>query len=220
MAEEDRLKPEKFPIVTVILISVTTITLLVELYLKYWKDIELEKYIGIFSQGAGTYGILTLFTSIFIHTFLVQFLGNMAYLYAFGKNVEDNFGHIKFLLFYFFGGVSGAVVAMLLFHSKEYYIVGSNGAVGAMLGAFMYMFPKLKVKFSFWFTQFFSEEAPSFELPFADYLIVWIIFHFIFAIFSVGMHELFISVFGLVEGYLLTAFFMRGRPKLGVAEDD
>ena len=108
-------------------------------------------------------------------------------------------------------GIVGPIIAILFFHKEPYYIIGSNGSVGAILGSFYYLFPKQQIKFKFWFTSFIAGENLSFELSYLYYLIVWLIFHFVFGLVTKGVLEIFTTVFGLVLGYIITYLFVGGR---------
>jgi membrane associated rhomboid family serine protease len=90
-------------------------------------------------------------TSMFMHGSWDHILGNMLFLAVFGKNVEDAFGHVKYLLFYFAGGLAATVAqtAMtLLFGSvldSRVPNLGASGAIAAVLGAYFLLYPNSKV---------------------------------------------------------------------------
>lgn len=92
---------------------------------------------------------LTIFTSMFMHANLLHICGNMLYLWIFGNNIEDALGHVKFLLFYLAGGFVAAV-AHILSTSVDPALaaaptVGASGAIAAVLGAYLILFPKARV---------------------------------------------------------------------------
>ena len=101
----------------------------------------------------------TLITSLFLHADILHVGGNMLFLYIFGDNVEDTFGHVKFLLFYLFGGVfaefthiASALISGYLnlgsFITPELSIpaIGASGAISAVLGAYILLFPQARIK--------------------------------------------------------------------------
>lgn len=88
---------------------------------------------------------LTLFTSMFMHGGWLHLAGNMLYLWIFGDNVEDRFGHIGFLIFYVLCGLI-ATMAQLIFSANSIIPnLGASGAIAGVLGAYLLLFPKGKV---------------------------------------------------------------------------
>jgi len=101
----------------------------------------------------------TLITSLFLHADLLHVGGNMLFLFIFGDNVEDTFGHVKFLLFYLFGGVFAEFTHIASAFVTGYFSLGSfitpelsipaigaSGAISAVLGAYVLLFPHAKIK--------------------------------------------------------------------------
>jgi len=89
---------------------------------------------------------LTLFTSMFMHAGLLHLGGNMLYLWIFGDNVENRFGHVKFLIFYLLCGL-GATFAQLLFSmGSNVPNLGASGAIAGVLGSYILLFPQGRVK--------------------------------------------------------------------------
>lgn len=85
---------------------------------------------------------ITLFTSMFMHAGWLHLGGNMLYLWIFGDNVEDRFGHVKFLVFYLLCGL-GATFAQLMFSlGSDIPNLGASGAIAGVLGSYILMFPK------------------------------------------------------------------------------
>lgn len=89
---------------------------------------------------------ITLFTSMFMHGGLLHLGGNMLYLWIFGDNVEDRFGHVKFLVFYLLCGL-GATFAQLMFSlDSNIPNLGASGAIAGVLGSYILMFPNGRVR--------------------------------------------------------------------------
>lgn len=82
-----------------------------------------------------------IFTSMFMHGGLMHILGNMWFLWVFGDNIEDRMGHFRFLVFYLLGGVAAALTQGLVFASTDAPMVGASGAISAVLGAYILLFP-------------------------------------------------------------------------------
>jgi membrane associated rhomboid family serine protease len=88
----------------------------------------------------------TIFTSMFMHAGWVHLLGNMLYLWIFGDNVEDSFGHAKFLIFYLLCGVAATFAQVFVSAGSSVPNLGASGAIAGVLGAYIVMFPKGQVR--------------------------------------------------------------------------
>jgi membrane associated rhomboid family serine protease len=88
----------------------------------------------------------TIFTSMFMHGGWLHLLGNMLYLWIFGDNVEDRFGHAKFLVFYLLCGVAATFAQVLVSSSSNVPNLGASGAIAGVLGAYIVMFPRGQVR--------------------------------------------------------------------------
>ncbi len=133
------------PLVTYALIVLNVLFFLVELnggdaFIMQWAFVPsrfLANPIGDF---------ITLFTSMFMHAGWVHLGGNMLYLWIFGDNVEDRFGHVKFLVFYLLCGL-GATFAQLMFSlDSNIPNLGASGAIAGVLGSYILMFPKGRIR--------------------------------------------------------------------------
>ncbi len=85
-----------------------------------------------------------LLTSMFLHGSWLHLLGNMWFLWLFGKNVEDAMTRARFLAFYLLGGVIAAVAQVAAIPSSG-PMVGASGAIGAVMGAYLILYPKVRV---------------------------------------------------------------------------
>jgi membrane associated rhomboid family serine protease len=93
---------------------------------------------------------LTLLTSIFMHGGLAHIGGNMLYLFIFGDNLENRLGHVKYLLFYLLtGGIASLSHVLATYFQGSNTLIpclGASGAISAVLGAYVFLFPQNKVK--------------------------------------------------------------------------
>ena len=89
----------------------------------------------------------TLFTSMFLHGGWLHLLGNMLFLYVFGDNVEDVFGHVRYLVFYIVCGLAASFTHILSLESfsPTASVVGASGAISAVLGAYLVLYPKARI---------------------------------------------------------------------------
>ena len=89
---------------------------------------------------------ITVFTSMFMHGGWLHLGGNMLYLWIFGDNVEDRFGHAKFALFYLLCGIAATFAQVLVNSGSNIPNLGASGAIAGVLGAYLILFPKGQVK--------------------------------------------------------------------------
>ena len=89
---------------------------------------------------------LTIFSSMFMHGGWMHLIGNMAFLWVFADNIEAVIGNTYFFIFYILGGVAATMAHVLIDPSSTIPTVGASGAIAAVLGAYIVMFPSSKIK--------------------------------------------------------------------------
>lgn len=89
--------------------------------------------------------VLSVLTAMFIHVGWLHLLGNMLFLFVFGNNVEDRLGRLHYLVFYLVGGYIATYAFAFLNPGSPYPLVGASGAIAAVLGAYLYLYPRAKV---------------------------------------------------------------------------
>ena len=152
---------------------------------------------------------LTLFTSMFMHAGWLHIAGNMLYLWIFGDNVEDRFGHVKFLIFYLICGLAATFAQMAFNMHSEIPNLGASGAIAGVLGAYILMFPKARVKV------LLGNRVVL--LPALIVLGLWIALQFFSGIGSImgstdeGGVAYMAHIGGFVIGFILTFFFRKKR---------
>tara|TARA_R110002096_G_scaffold97378_4_gene217145 strand:+ start:1090 stop:1839 length:750 start_codon:yes stop_codon:yes gene_type:complete len=87
----------------------------------------------------------TIITSMFLHAGWMHLAGNMLFLWIFGDNLEDIFGHARYLAFYLLSGLSAAVFQVLADPSSGVPMVGASGAIAGVMGGYLLLFPRAKV---------------------------------------------------------------------------
>lgn len=142
------------PILTVALIAINVVVFFVELaqgdiatFFQRWAVIPAE-YSGTTDlppTHPGPFWITTL-TSMFMHGGWMHLFGNMLFLWVFGDNVEDAMGRVRFLVFYLACGVAAAAAQIAIDPSSEIPSLGASGAISGILGAYIVMFPKQRVR--------------------------------------------------------------------------
>ncbi len=88
----------------------------------------------------------TLFTSMFLHGGWMHLIGNMLFLWVFADNIEAKIGSSRFLLFYLIGGLAASLAHVGFNLESTIPSVGASGAIAAVMGAYLVMFPKSKIK--------------------------------------------------------------------------
>jgi membrane associated rhomboid family serine protease len=99
---------------------------------------------------------LTPITSMFLHGGWGHLLGNALFFWVFGNNIEDSMGRIRFLLFYLICGLAAAAAHVALSPASPVPTVGASGAISGILGAYLVLYPRVRVKMLFYFLIFFK----------------------------------------------------------------
>jgi len=89
--------------------------------------------------------VLTIITSMFMHGGFLHLGGNMLYLWVFGRNVEDDFGHLRFLVFYLITGIIATIAFAVAFPAGQIPLVGASGAIAGILGVYFLRFPASRI---------------------------------------------------------------------------
>lgn len=88
----------------------------------------------------------TLFSSMFMHGGWMHLIGNMLYLWVFGDNIEDRWGHAKFLIIYLVCGIIASFAHILFNLQSAIPSLGASGAISGILGAYIVMFPRNRIR--------------------------------------------------------------------------
>jgi membrane associated rhomboid family serine protease len=110
-------------------------------------------------QGLGWEAIVT---SMFMHGSWEHLLGNMLFLWVFGNNIEDSMGHVRFVVFYLICGVAAALAHIYVAPNSSIPTVGASGAISGVMGAYIVLYPRVRVRT--WFPPFFLFSVPAFFL--------------------------------------------------------
>lgn len=109
----------------------------------------------------------TLLTSMFLHGGWMHLIGNMLFLWVFGDNIEATIGNVQFVVFYLAGGLVASAAHIYLNTTSTVPCVGASGAIAAIMGAYIVMFPRSRIKMLF--ILFFRK----FEIPAFVFLGIW-----------------------------------------------
>jgi membrane associated rhomboid family serine protease len=119
----------------------------------------------------------TVFSSMFVHSSIVQLIGNVWFLWLFGTNVEDSMGPVRFLGFYMAGGLAAVGVVLAVDPGASTPTVGAAGAVAAVIGGYLLLYPRARVLALVAIIFFFG----VFEIPTLVLLGAWIVMQAAFA---------------------------------------
>jgi len=140
------LKP---PYVTISLISVNIIVFILTFY-NFNFDYIVLKFGDIPSRffDGDPWSLVTIFTSMFLHGSILHLVFNMWFLWLFGDNVEYNLGKIRFILFYLLGGAIASLANTFLSMAfiQNIPTIGASGAISAVLGGYLLLFPRNRIK--------------------------------------------------------------------------
>jgi membrane associated rhomboid family serine protease len=205
---DDNSTRRTFPLVTLLLILANAIFFIVELalgeaFIVQWSFVPQRFLANPLAD------FLTLFTSMFMHAGWLHIAGNMLYLWIFGDNVEDRFGRVKFLIFYLICGLAATFAQMAFNMHSEIPNLGASGAIAGVLGAYILMFFKARVKVLL--------GNRVVQLPALIVLGLWIALQFFSGIGSImgstdeGGVAYMAHIGGFIAGFILTFFFRKKR---------
>ncbi|WP_055715318.1 rhomboid family intramembrane serine protease [Streptomyces torulosus] len=130
-------------------------------YFRRWGVVPVELFAGT------PRAVLTPLTALFVHGSWLHLLGNMLFLFVFGAMVEERMGHVEFALFYVVCGYLALVAYAVAHAGSQQSLVGASGAISAVLGAFLFLFPGARVTSLFPFLFFLPLRFPAWvTLPF------------------------------------------------------
>ncbi len=198
------------PVVTYALVALNILFFLVEMnggeaFIQRWAFVPRR----FLDDPAGD--VPTLFTAMFMHAGWLHLIGNMLYLWIFGDNVEDRFGHLKFLVFYLVCGIAATFAQLAFSADSAVPNLGASGAVAGVLGAYLLLYPRGQVR-----VMMGRGVVPA---PALVVIGLWFALQLFSGIGSVtgpgqeGGVAYMAHVGGFAAGFLLT-FLLRGKPAL------
>ena len=114
-------------------------------FITRWGVVPAELVEALRSGAVISLETVTLVTSQFLHGSLVHIGGNMLFLWIFGNNIEDRFGRLQFVAFYLVGGIVAGLTQVAIDPSSTVPTIGASGAIAAVLGAYLVLFPRARV---------------------------------------------------------------------------
>jgi membrane associated rhomboid family serine protease len=134
-------------------------------------DVFVTQWAVIPASISSGHAWITLLTAMFMHGSWLHILGNMIFLWAFGPEIEDAMGPMRYLLFYLMGGVIAMLSQVAGSPASTVPCIGASGAIAAVMGAFIVMFPRDRIRSFVWIVVFVSIA----RIPAALLIGVWFI---------------------------------------------
>jgi membrane associated rhomboid family serine protease len=167
------------PYVTIGLIAINTLAFFYE-----WQmsDRELQLFLLQFGAVPAYFSWPAVFTSMFLHSGWLHFGGNMLYLWIFGDNVEDRFGHGRYLAFYLFCGAIAVVGQTAMNPDSLVPMIGASGAIAGVMGAYFVLYPHSRVLTAVYLLVFLDLN----EIPAIFVLGIWFLMQLFSGVGSIG----------------------------------
>ena len=217
----DGLHPRRFPIVNAALIAANFAVWLLYELLHLGSAVYHASFYPCTVVNACTgpepWGI-SWFTAMFMHGSWSHILGNMLFLAIFGKNVEDAFGHVRYLALYLAGGFVATMTQTLMTliagsnADAQVPLLGASGAIAAILGAYFVLYPESRV---LTLVVVFLVRIPAWV-----FLGIWFLYQFVegnFGLFAAsangGGTAFFAHVGGFLFGVLVARVFATGHAR-------
>jgi membrane associated rhomboid family serine protease len=136
-------RPVHRPVVTISIIVINVVVFLLELaggqqFVEQWAVIPAHIVAG--------QRWITILTAMFMHGGWMHIIGNMVFLWAFGPEIEDAMGPLRYLAFYLLGGIVASVAQIAAMSSSTVPNLGASGAIAAVMGAFLITYPRDKIR--------------------------------------------------------------------------
>ncbi|PCJ35862.1 MAG: hypothetical protein COA99_13575 [Moraxellaceae bacterium] len=141
----------------------------------------------------------TLISAGFLHGSVAHLLGNLYFLYIFGDNVEDYLGRARFVFLYLSALIISTLSFTLIRSDLEHGFLGASGAIAGLMGAYLALFPKIKL----YFTVFFI----PIRLNVVWYLAAWLAFNISMMVIGVDGIAWTAHIAGFIAGLILGTFF-------------
>lgn len=118
-----------------------------------YEGVRLGEGLPTCAFGGLVYGAVL--TSMFLHGSWLHLIANMWFLWLFGNNVEDSTGHFRFLVFYLLCGALAAGAHVFMMPGSPVPVVGASGAISGVMGAYLLLYPRIRIETLFIFVIFF-----------------------------------------------------------------
>jgi membrane associated rhomboid family serine protease len=197
------------PIITWALIAVNVAAFFWELFIDPRLYVQVIRTFGFVPYAVIRHRTYYMFlTSMFLHGGIMHLAGNMLYLYIFGDNVEDLCGHVPYLVFYLICGFAGSLLQLASDWMSTIPSIGASGAISGLLGAYIYLFPNVRIRTAVTFGVF----VRLIRMPAYILIGFWFLYQLILGLLAADASVAYWAhVGGFVAGYLLARVLARRR---------
>jgi membrane associated rhomboid family serine protease len=191
------------PLITVLIIILNAVVFLHEVSLDEYSR---NYFIAHYGLIPARFHFSAILTSMFMHGGWMHIIGNMWFLWIFGDNVEDAFGHLKYLVFYLLCGIAAAFTQVLFSPGSRLPMVGASGAIAGVMGAYLIKFPRSRIVTLVFIFIFIT----TIEVPAGLMLAYWFIIQFFSGVGTIGYSHVsqggtafFAHIGGFITGMIL-----------------
>jgi len=195
---------------TVVTGSLIAVNILIFLYQETLSRYRLNQFVDNWGIVPDDLHLITLLTSMFLHGGWLHVLGNMLFLWVFGRNMEDLIGGTRYLVFYLVCGLVAGVVQVIADPNARVPTIGASGAIAGVMGAYLIKFPRSQIDTLVLLFVFFTRLA----IPAPFYLLFWFGLQFLNGLESIGERNytgggvaVFAHIGGFIAGMLLIRLF-------------
>src|SRR3989338_2364584 len=190
------------PIATRSLIIVCAVVFILQIVFR-----EILTSFGLYAdrvaQGEGD----RLINYAFLHGGIFHLLGNIFFLRMFGRTIEDELGWKKYLFLFTLGAVVSGIFVMATITKKDIPCIGASGAISAIIGAYLILFPKARLRFNVIHPLTFQKLATT-EVSSLYYILSWIIMNISFGMLQSGSKTVGIAYWGHIGGFIAGVIFI------------
>lgn len=185
------------------------VNMLIFLYQVSMPEPVLNEFVAQWGLVPDRLNVATLVTSMFLHGGWLHVLGNMLFLWVFGRNVEDQIGGMRYLGLYLTCGIIAAIVQVIANPYSRVPTIGASGAIAGIMGAYLIRFPRTTIH-----ALFFLILILFLDIPAPWLLLYWFGIQFLSGVGSLGQTDFsgggvawFAHIGGFIAGMLLIRFF-------------
>jgi membrane associated rhomboid family serine protease len=136
-------QPANFPVATTAIIAANAVVFIIELV---GGEPFIMKWALIPANVTEGHRWITIFTAMFMHAGWMHIIGNMVFLWAFGPEIEDSMGPLKYVVFYLLSGLAASLAQLALMPHSTVPNLGASGAIAGVMGAFLVTYPQDKIR--------------------------------------------------------------------------
>lgn len=175
-------QPSRFPVMTTAIIVVNALIFMLEIM---GGDAFIRRWALSPADISAGHHLITIITAMFMHAGWMHIIGNMIFLHAFGPEVEDAMGPLRYGVFYLLCGVVASLAQVAAAPHSTVLNLGASGAIAGVMGAFLVTYPADRIKTVFFFGIFFRTTF----IPAALLIGVWFVIQIFDQVGSVAAHK-------------------------------